>query len=44
MNTIQTLKHILNLAEENMKGMDGYEQIAEWARNQLKDLDKTEKV
>lgn len=32
---IQTLKHIQDLAEENTKGMDGYEQIAEWARNQI---------
>lgn len=28
----QTLKHIRDLAEENAKGMDGYEQIAEWAK------------
>ncbi len=31
----QTLKHILDLAEENMKGQDGYEMIAEWARKAI---------
>jgi hypothetical protein len=32
---LQTLRHILDMAEENTKGIDGYEQIAEWARNAL---------
>lgn len=36
----KTLTHILDLAEECTKGMDGYEQIAEWAKNALIDHDK----
>ena len=29
---LEVLEHILKLADENAKGMDGYEQIAEWSR------------
>ena len=32
----QFLIHIQDLAEENQKGMDGYEMINEWATKALK--------
>ena len=32
---LECLRHILDLADENAKGIDGYEQIAEWSRNLL---------
>lgn len=32
---IETLQYILELAQENMRGLDGYEMIAEWARNAI---------
>ena len=31
----ETLQKILDLAEENTKGIDGYDDIAEWARNAI---------
>lgn len=31
----KTLKHILDLAEENTKGLDGYGMIAEWAHKAI---------
>lgn len=40
-NPLQTLRHILDLAEENMKGIDGYEQIAEWARLHVYSTEET---
>ena len=33
---LQTLRYILDLAEEDSKGIDGYGMIAEWARNQIR--------
>lgn len=44
MNIVTTLTHILDLAQENTKGCDGYEQIAEWCVAQLEALDKPVKV
>lgn len=32
---LQTMRHILDLADEQAKGIDGYEQIAEWARSAI---------
>ena len=34
-NLIEALGNILSLADENAKGIDGYEDIAAWARTAL---------
>ena len=38
---LECLRHIFDLADESAKGIDGYEQIAEWSRNLLAKVEAT---